>query len=131
MTNEIIEMEPEFTDRVAEIKWHEAQAEDLAQRSDTHRWRAAELIVAELETGKTQRALAKELGMPQPRVNEYARVWRTHGGDTHVYQSFDQLRRERQTPKINVTHNDRDHAKSLLGVHGRGSEGCSRPSEAR
>lgn len=117
MTEALIEMEPEFPDRVTEIKWLETQVERLDQRikldseaRDEYRWREARLIVAELEAGKSQRALAAEIGKGQTHVSLMARVHRDYHGNRPEGQSFDSLYQAAKAPakpKIEV-HDDGD-----------------------
>lgn len=47
--------------------------------SDECRWRAAELIAAELATGKTQRQLAEEIGKTHQHAGYMNRVWTRFG----------------------------------------------------
>ena len=86
---------PEPTDdRVARIIELEASAAghdkkaDAGQRAvdadrraaDADRWAAAELIAAELGTGKSQRQLGREIGKSHTHVRIMAQTWRAYGG---------------------------------------------------
>jgi hypothetical protein len=62
-----------------------AQIEKLRTQEDYFRWRAAELIAAELDAGKSQRALAGEIGRSQSLVSFMAAVWRRFGVITPEY----------------------------------------------
>lgn len=61
------------------IKWCEAEADRLSASADALRWEAAELIAAELESGKTQRQLAEEIGKHHTHVGFMSRVWDKFG----------------------------------------------------
>ena len=79
----------------AAIRWHEQAADLLTERADVHRWEAARLIASELESGKTQRALAAEIGKSPIHVSYMARVWRDHGVHHGVQErSFDSFYQE-------------------------------------
>lgn len=58
-----------------------AEIEKLRKEEDYFRWRAAELITAQLDAGKSQRALAQEIGRSQSLVSFMAQVWRRFSGD--------------------------------------------------
>lgn len=62
--------------RVIEIIECEKQAEQHEAIADEFRWKAAELIAAELTAGKTQRQLGEEIGKTQQHVSRMNRVWR-------------------------------------------------------
>ena len=75
---------------VEEIIWHEREAERLTDVADDHRWKAAELIAAELATGKTQCVLADEINKSQTHVSLMAQVWRDYQGNQgNRERSFD------------------------------------------
>jgi hypothetical protein len=65
--------------RVVEIIECERQADDHEARADEFRWRAAELIAAELAAGKTQRQLAAEIGKARAHVRHMDRLWERFG----------------------------------------------------
>lgn len=62
----------------AAIRWHEQAADLLSERADEHRWEAARLISEELETGKSQRQLASEIGKSQPHVWRMNQCWKRY-----------------------------------------------------
>jgi hypothetical protein len=62
--------------RVAEIIRHEKEADKIQLKADDHRWEAARLISEELESGKTQKALAKEISKTQGHVSKCAALWK-------------------------------------------------------
>lgn len=74
---------------VQEIIKLEAEAEKLADQQaataakyEQNRWRTAELIYAELQTGKTQQQLADEIDKGRTHVVYMNAVWTRHLGDT-------------------------------------------------
>lgn len=74
-----VRLEP-TQDRVTRIRELEASADRLEQAADQARWEAAELIAAELDSGKTLRGLGEEIGKSHPHVHRMAQVWRDYGG---------------------------------------------------
>lgn len=62
-------------DRVSEIVRLEAAADVKDVEASELRWLAAELIVAELESGKSQRQLAREIGKTQQHVSRVKISW--------------------------------------------------------
>lgn len=62
-------------DRVAEIKRHEAIADRDDAKTSEHRWKAAELIWAEITDGKSRRALAGEIGKSHTHVRYMFNCW--------------------------------------------------------
>ncbi len=65
--------------RVVEIIECEKQAEQHEAIADDFRWKAAELIAAELAAGKTQRQLAAEIGKDHRHIGRMNRVWQRFG----------------------------------------------------
>src|SRR5258706_10246459 len=63
---------------VEEIIRLEADADKLDSEASDLRWKAAELIHAELQTGKSQAQLAMEIGKSQAHVSYMARCWDYH-----------------------------------------------------
>jgi hypothetical protein len=76
------------------IRWCEAEAQRLSTSADGLRWEAAELIAAELESGKTQRQLAEEIGKSVMHVNYMNKVWAVHHGVQDGSRSFDSYYQE-------------------------------------
>jgi hypothetical protein len=64
-------------DRIEEIIRLEKVADQRDKISSADRWRAAELIHAEIADGKTQSALAREIGQSQSHVRYMMRCWDT------------------------------------------------------
>lgn len=62
--------------RVDQIIYIEAQADKLEEDVNSLRWQAAELIWQELDSGKSQRQLASEIGKSATHVNHMAKTWR-------------------------------------------------------
>lgn len=87
-----------------EIIAHELEADRLQREGDAHRWEAARLIVEELDAGKTQRALAAEIGKSATHVNHMAQTWRVCLGKherppwNEAYHS-PEIRRSEKMPK--------------------------------
>ena len=79
------------TDNVAEILRLQQEETSLETDLDNNRWEQARRIAAELEGGKTQRALAAEIEKSAMHVNYMQRVWRDHGVNHGVQDgsSFD------------------------------------------
>ena len=75
---------------IEEIIQCERQADQVvtnsARQADRLRWRAAELISAEMDAGKTQRQLAEDTGKSVTHVGRMRRVF------THFHHVRDELR---------------------------------------
>jgi hypothetical protein len=65
--------------RVEEIIECEQQADRHQEISEEFRWKAAELIAAELEDGKAQQQLADEIGKSRAHVRLMAITWTRNG----------------------------------------------------
>lgn len=73
--------------RVEEIIKAEAEADRLQNETDAWHWLAAELIAAELDEGKSQRQLAREIGKSHQHVSRMVRCW--HLKVTNPTQALD------------------------------------------
>ena len=65
----------------------EADAELYEGQANECRWNAAELIAAELKSGKSQRQLAEEIGKSQKHVFRANTLWKRHG-DSYTNHSL-------------------------------------------
>lgn len=81
----IIEAEQEADQALQDVDQDDQQIADLRERRKKNRrrheenqWLAAELISAELEDGKTQVQLAKEIGKSRAHVQRMAKCWKLH-----------------------------------------------------
>lgn len=68
--------------RIRSIINHEREAVEctaaagrMIALAEKHRWEAARLIVEELDSGKSQAQLAREIGKSQPHVHRMAKCW--------------------------------------------------------
>jgi hypothetical protein len=92
-------VDPEATrDRVVRIRELEASADHHERVADRERWEAAELIAAELDSGKSMRQLGAEIGKSHTHVRRMAQVWRDYGGNQVSNLSFNTLYRLVQDP---------------------------------
>jgi hypothetical protein len=109
---------PDMT-KVEEIAWLEREADRLGQQADDYRWRAARLIAEELDDGKTQRVLAKEIGKSQTHVSLMAQVWRDYQGNqkrsfNSIYQ---QAKRARPPGPWSTRAEDEEQRQASVNVH--------------
>jgi len=63
------------TDRIDRIVVHEKLADEAGRSAEEHRWRAAELIWDELNSGTPARALARQIDKSDTHVRSMARTW--------------------------------------------------------
>lgn len=99
MADELIPAGPVDSSRVPDqpaeaIRWHERAAELLTEKANGHRWEAARLIASELDNGKTQRALAEEIGKSKSHVVYMAMTWNEFGHHGDQERSFDSYYQE-------------------------------------
>ncbi len=71
-------------DRIAQIRELEAGAARDEAEANRKRWEAARLIAEELQTGKSTRVLAKEIGKSHTHVVRMAGVWRATASGNQV-----------------------------------------------
>lgn len=62
-----------------------AEAKQLVKRSEEDQWRLAELTFEVVQSGKSQRQWAKDVGRSQPTVRLYLKIWE-RWGDSAPYQ---------------------------------------------
>lgn len=76
--------------RVQQIIDEEKLADEAAASAEEHRWKAAELIHAELSAGKTARGLAREIGKTDTHVRYMKRTWKRKAefGDNRPFNTI-------------------------------------------
>jgi hypothetical protein len=74
--------------RIEAIIFHERTADDLIAKSEEHRWEAARLTAEELESGKSQGQLAREIRKSKKHVWRMKEVW-IHWGDAYKRHEID------------------------------------------
>lgn len=88
-----------MSDRVSEIIFLEAKADEVQIEIDQYRWEAARLICEELRTGKSQQVLADEIGKSANHVSVMKRVHDQKSAFDHENYTFTEAYRLVQTPK--------------------------------
>lgn len=98
-------------DNIERIIRLEADADKLQAEADELRWEAARLIAEELDGGKSQRQLAREIGKSQPHVKYMAAVHKIKVDNPGYQGSFNDAYQKAKRGKRSATGGQRTEKK--------------------